>query len=167
MILDKVQRIRCWEATAAAAMACLEAQGGPGFYDKEGFYDKSDNSDGFESLSDAESESSNTILEFGTFHNDEENENFGVNKAMVKHSKLVTRLQSLNNFRLEDAVSQGYLPFVCDNVTVGLVSPEVVAKLQRFNAVFRIAEDRLSFVPEVDSGVLARTRALDSVMRHG
>lgn len=172
LILDKVQRIRCSEAASSAAMACLDTKGGPGqgvWPGEEGFYDKSENSDGFESLSDAESDSSNTILEFGRFHNDEENENFGVNvnnvETMVKHSKLVTRLQSLNNFSLEDAVSQGYIPLVCDNVTVGLVSPEVVSKLQRFSAVFRIAEDRLSFVSEVDSGVMARTRALDSVMR--
>ena len=150
-------------------MACLETQGAPGqgvWPREEGFYDKSDTSDGFESLSDAESD---TILEFGQFHNDEENENFGVNvnnvDTMVKHSKLVTRLQSLNNFSLEDAVAQGYLPLVCDNVTVGLVSPEVVSKLRRFSAVFRITEDRLSFTPEVDSSAVTRSRALDNVMR--
>ena len=148
-------------------MACLDSQGvWPG---EEGFYDKSETSDGFESLSDAESESSNTVLEFGPFHNDEENENFrgvtNVKSSIVKHSKLLQRLQSLNNFSLEDAVSEGYLPFVCDNVTVGLVSPEVITKLRRFSAVFLTSEDRVSFMPEVDSSAVTRTRALDTVMR--
>ena len=140
-------------------MACVDTQ----WAKEEGYYDKSEGSEDFESASDTESYNSNNILEY---YNNEENEKFEMEmESMVKHSKLMTRLQKLNNFSLEDAVSNNYLPFVCDSVTVGLVSPEVVSRLVGFPFVFRIEEDRMSFSPEVDSSVIGRSMALDTVMR--
>lgn len=129
------------------------------------FYDKSA-SDGFESNSDAEAE--NAVLEFHQLKK-EENDTFGVNmivqemENILKRSKLVSRLKSLNNLDLDGVVNEGYLPFVCDNATVGLVSPEVLVQLKQFHSVFTITKDRVSFSHNMDT-VEARSAGLDSVM---
>lgn len=129
------------------------------------FYDKSA-SDGFESSSDAESDSA--VLEYQQLKN-EENDTFGVNmivqemENILKRSKLISRLKSLNNLDLKGVVNEDYLPFVCDDATVGLVPPEVVVQVKQFHSVFTITKDRISFSEEMDT-VESRSRAFNSVI---
>jgi len=118
--------------------------------------------DAFESRGDEESDST-----VATFSN-EENESLEVNvivqemESILKRSRLITRLQSLNNFNL-DQDANGYLPFICDNFTVGLVSPEVLHVLRQFPGVFTMSADSISFNDHLDS-LLSRSGALNSVL---
>lgn len=80
-----------------------------------------------------------------------------------KKTELLTRLRSLNNVDIEYLKSDGYLPFVCDNVTVGIVSPMVISQLRQYNAFFKIRKDSVSFQEAINT---AKTRscAINHVM---
>ena len=60
-------------------------------------------------------------------------------------SRLFSLARRLNNFYFSDFVSGSCLPFQCDNVQVGLVSPEVVTQLQRFPSVFSVSPTSVTF----------------------
>ena len=63
----------------------------------------------------------------------------------ASRSRLFSLARKLNNFYFSDFLSGSCLPFRCDNVQVGLVSPEVVTQLQRFPTVFSVSPTSVTF----------------------
>ena len=141
-------------------MACVKTQPGAGW--SNDWHDK-EFSDGYESScssdqcqSDAESDISTFSDSVNMIHQVQQVEH------IIKTTQLVTRLKSLNNFSVDSVVSDGYLPFVCDNITVGIISPAVTNHLRQFPQ-FVIHEDRVSFHEDVRS-VSDRSLALHTSM---
>jgi len=84
-------------------------------------------------------------------------------ETLLMRTKLLVRLKSLNNFDIENAKCEGYLPFVCDNLIVGFVSPCVLLHLQQFKSVIKINEDCVKFQDNINSES-SRSLAINKIM---
>ena len=120
-------------------------------WSQEEFY----SNDGYESSSDEADHSRDANLKVDVIVQEME--------SILQRTRAITHLQRLNNIDLEQVLAEGYLPFLCDNVTVGIVSPSVVTVLRQFPAIFTINTNSITFHDNLDT-MMARSGALNSVL---
>ena len=127
-------------------MACID-----NLWSQEEFYTH----DGYESSSDEADNSSDANLKVDVIVQEME--------SILQRTRAITHLQRLNNIDLDHVLAEGYLPFLCDNVTVGIVSPGVVTVLRQFPGIFTINTSSITFHDNLDT-MMARSGALNSVL---
>ena len=78
-------------------------------------------------------------------------------------SQLYLLSRRINNFYLSEYQNSTYLPFLCENVQVGFISPQVKEQLQNYPDVFDIRSKYVTFNKSLDSPAV-RSTALETVL---
>ena len=82
---------------------------------------------------------------------------------MSSKSSVYNLARKINNFYFTDYLTQSCLPFLCDKVQVGFISPEVITQLKNYPDVFNVTNSSVSFVSKLDTPD-TRSKALEGVL---
>ena len=82
---------------------------------------------------------------------------------MSSKSSVYNLARKINSFYFTDYLTQSCLPFLCDKVQVGFISPEVITQLKNYPDVFNVTNSSVSFVSKLDT-TDTRSKALEGVL---
>ena len=77
---------------------------------------------------------------------------------------LLALAKNVNNFYLGNYKNQSFLPFICENDQVGLISPQVLDQLRGYPQVFNITKESVALSSKLTS-YDERSEALEQVLK--
>ena len=83
--------------------------------------------------------------------------------SMGPRTKLYNLARKVNNFFFDEIKKKTCVPFFCDQVQVGLISPEVLEQLSRYPGVFQLTDHSVQFNPKLDNPA-KRNEALEKML---
>ena len=85
-------------------------------------------------------------------------------KEKQAKNQLLNLCKHVNNFFFKGFLEGNFVPFICEESTVGLVPPWVVRQLRNYPEVFSMSLDKITFTSPINHPE-ARSTALDQVLR--
>jgi len=95
--------------------------------------------------------------------NEVQNSKFSESETHVPN-QLLQLCKQVNNFFFKGFLEGNFIPFFCEDSTVGLVPPWVVVQLRNYPHVFSVTQDKISFTNNLNNPQ-DRNKALDQVLR--